>query len=297
MSHIWMCHVTHMNVSCHRYECVMSQIWMRHVAHMNASCHKFDSVMSHIWMRHVRHMNVSRHVTHMNASFNTYERVVSHIRMRRVTHINASCPSYQGVIPYLCLICHQTIPVFWMSHVTHMDASCHTYEWVMSHMWMGHVSLFMQYFWMRQYHVTYRTRIVYDRTRSIGHVFYMIEHILSANSAIVRGGGYALIYAILLNAYKVATISRIPKNIGLFCKRALKKRLYSAKETCIFKEPTNHSHPTRSWYAIKQGLYSKWVMSRICMRHVTHINGSCVTYDWIMLCVWMSRVARYEWVM
>jgi len=32
------------------------------------------------------------------------------------------------------------------------------------------------------------------------------------------------------------------KIIGLFCRRALQKRLYSAKETCNFKEPTNRSH-------------------------------------------------------
>jgi len=32
--------------------------------------------------------------------------------------------------------------------------------------------------------------------------------------------------------------------IRLFCKRALYKRLYSAKETYIFKEPTNRSYPT-----------------------------------------------------
>ena len=43
--------------------------------------------------------------------------------------------------------------------------------------------------------------------------------------------------------YGVATISRLPKIIGLFCKRALKKRRYSAKETYNFKEPTNRSHP------------------------------------------------------
>jgi len=41
----------------------------------------------------------------------------------------------------------------------------------------------------------------------------------------------------------VATISRLPKNVGLFCKRAPRKRLYSAKETYICKEPTSHSHP------------------------------------------------------
>jgi len=41
----------------------------------------------------------------------------------------------------------------------------------------------------------------------------------------------------------VATISRLLKIIGLFCKRALEKRLYSAKETYSFKEPANRSHP------------------------------------------------------
>jgi len=36
--------------------------------------------------------------------------------------------------------------------------------------------------------------------------------------------------------YGVATISRLLKIIGLFCKRALLKRLYSAQETCYVKE-------------------------------------------------------------
>ena len=41
--------------------------------------------------------------------------------------------------------------------------------------------------------------------------------------------------------YGVATISRLLKIIGLFRKRALSKRLYSAKETSNSKEPTNRS--------------------------------------------------------
>jgi len=40
-----------------------------------------------------------------------------------------------------------------------------------------------------------------------------------------------------------ASNSRLLKIIGLFCKRALSKRRYSAKETYHFKEPTNRSHP------------------------------------------------------
>jgi len=43
--------------------------------------------------------------------------------------------------------------------------------------------------------------------------------------------------------YVVAMISRLLTIIGLFCKKALQKRLYSAKETYNFKEPTNGSHP------------------------------------------------------
>jgi len=56
--------------------------------------------------------------------------------------------------------------------------------------------------------------------------------------------------------YGVATISRLLKIIGLFWKRALQKRLYSAKETYNFKEPTNRSHPivtayNQSWHTSK----------------------------------------------
>ena len=41
----------------------------------------------------------------------------------------------------------------------------------------------------------------------------------------------------------VAMISRLVKIVGLFCKRALIKRWYSAKDTYHFKEPTRRSHP------------------------------------------------------
>jgi len=42
--------------------------------------------------------------------------------------------------------------------------------------------------------------------------------------------------------YRVASISRLLKITGLFCKKALFKRLYSAQETYNLKEPTNRSH-------------------------------------------------------
>jgi len=42
-------------------------------------------------------------------------------------------------------------------------------------------------------------------------------------------------------ASEVATISKLLRIIGLFCKKALLKRLYSAEETYTFKEPTLRS--------------------------------------------------------
>jgi len=43
--------------------------------------------------------------------------------------------------------------------------------------------------------------------------------------------------------YGVASASRIDKSIGLFCKRALQKRQYSAKETYNLIDPTDRRHP------------------------------------------------------
>ena len=41
----------------------------------------------------------------------------------------------------------------------------------------------------------------------------------------------------------IALVSRIDKIIGLFCKKALQKRQYSAKETYNLIDPTYRSHP------------------------------------------------------
>ena len=36
----------------------------------------------------------------------------------------------------------------------------------------------------------------------------------------------------------------------------------------------------------------EWVMSHICMSHATHMNESCQTYEWVMSHIWMSHVTR-----
>jgi len=55
--------------------------------------------------------------------------------------------------------------------------------------------------------------------------------------------------------YGVATISRMLKNIGLFCKRDLQKRPIFCKETYIFKHPTHRSHPISPYIYIHTYIY------------------------------------------
>ena len=68
-----------------------------------------------------------------------------------------------------------------------------------------------------------------------------------------------------LSGYGVATISRLLKIIGLFCKRALEQRRHSAKETYNFKEPTNH---------IRHTCMREYILKERCdthiQRHTTH---------------------------
>ena len=66
--------------------------------------------------------------------------------------------------------------------------------------------------------------------------------------------------------YGLATSSRLLKIIGLFCKRALQKRLYSAKETCNFKEPTNSSHTIYlcGTHVCQRGMAHMCVWENVC---------------------------------
>ena len=56
--------------------------------------------------------------------------------------------------------------------------------------------------------------------------------------------------------YGVVSISRLLNIVGLFSKRALWKRRYSAKETYNCREPTNRSHPIFLYIWLNTRLYA-----------------------------------------
>jgi len=141
----------------------------------------------------------------------------------------------------------------------HMDESF-MYEWVIHinescDIWMSHSCINESFIWMS--HVTYGwvihmrrvwiiTYMNHDMTLSYS-MYEWVIHMWHMNESFMyesRHDSFIFVTCYLdVMRYGVATISRMLKNIGLFCKRALQKRPIFCKETYIFKHPTNRSHP------------------------------------------------------
>ena len=183
----------------------------------------------------------------------------------------------------------------WMSHVLHVYESCLTDEWVMSRIWMSHVT-----------HMNNSCHAGRRRPRKLPRHTYEQFHAAHMKESCLT--------------YGVATISRLLKFVSLFCKWALQKRLYSAKETYNFKEPTSRSHPI--WKSLQclfcripsllQGSFAKETYNfkeppsrshPIWISRVSHVNESRYTYElrlprhtyeWIMSHVWMLHVTQHE---
>jgi len=95
--------------------------------------------------------------------------------------------------------------------------------------------------------------------------------------------------------YGVATISRLLKIMGLFCKRALLKRYYSAKETYNFKEPTNRSHPICACISINVAhicVHVLNVYSHVTIERYTHMCA-CISLNLAHICVHVLVIYIY----
>jgi len=68
-------------------------------------------------------------------------------------------------------------------------------------------------------------------------------------------------------------LSRLFKIIGLFCKRDLQKRRYSAKETCNFKAPTHRCHLIRFLQSHRM-THNEYQM---CLEPISNVSGADVS--------------------
>ena len=84
----------------------------------------------------------------------------------------------------------------------------------------------------------------------------------------------------------VSTISRLLKIIDLFCKKALKKGWYSAKETYNLKERTNRSHPIYTWRcACHRYMYDMYIARYVYVRHIRfHIYKTYMSWCICLTC-------------
>jgi len=82
--------------------------------------------------------------------------------------------------------------------------------------------------------------------------------------------------------YGVATISRLLQIIGLFGKRALYKRLYSAKETYDLKEPTNRGHPILHSELLNQQLSGANTLLYFASNNNRVVQVNCLSYSFFI---------------
>jgi len=139
--------------------------------------------MARIWMRHG---------THMNASWHAYECVMARIWMRHGTHMNASWHTYECVMARI-----------WMRHGTHMNAS------------LKMTNVFMLIYWMS--HGTHmNTQCHTSCTRNVTYMhesWHTYDDSFTCVTRLIRMCDMAH-----WHAYGVATMSRLLKVIGLFCR-------------------------------------------------------------------------------
>jgi len=201
---------------------------------------------------------------------------VTHTWLNHATHMSESCHTHVCVTPHMIWV----MPHTWISHATHMNESCHTHvwveprmiesynvrEWVMPYIWMSRTTHVLEWCHTHGYR-----RVGLRSTRE--------EHEREARERSTRmkhkphSYGVTIISRLLQN---IGMFCRIVSFTRLFCKCEEQQweaqewstqdipmgwlslvgslKIYAsfaaysliqrsfAKETYVFREPTNHSH-------------------------------------------------------
>jgi len=217
----------------------MAHIWVSHGTHMSASWHTYECVMAHIWVRHG---------THMSASWHTYEWVVQHI---------------------------------WVRHGTHMSESYNTYGRVMAHIWVSPVTRNMSRTQDESYHTGTRHK---HKKRNVAHWSESRPKYVYKYDSARRGWRFVTLMSYeqggtcphtsnwVISHIWVSYVANVYMRMGDSSHKYLYTYEWVMSQLCI------HMIPLAC-----EGLWVMshiwWVMSNICMSHVTNISESC--HSWV----------------
>jgi len=303
MLHIRMSHVvlllvssvaflmSHMNVSSHTYE--------RVVSHKNTPCH---IRMSHWTLDLARGLFVSGVafcISQMNVWSHTYEWVISrknvscHIRMNSVTPQIVSGVAFpMSHIIQSCRTCQWVMSHIWLSHVVHMNESCPIR--------MSHVTTNQSWF-VTTHVITWhdsRTKCPHESWRMLlldmSHEWVMLLRISHYESWLTCND--------MTHSYG-AWLIRVGHDSFVWDMT----RSYVWHENCHFDScPLDLAHELLV-IRVALHVWSESNMSsesQVIMCHVTYMNESCRTYEWVMSHIWVRHVAHmseacrtYRWVM
>lgn len=158
MSHMWMGHITPMNISCFVQEWDMSHLWISNVTHVNGPYHTYGWAMSATRMTHITLTYESSHTC--ERVFHTKAHIISRVSLVCVTwRIHRMHTPFYNV-KTMCVGIHtwwthtslNTVNsrVHWCTHP--MNASCHAYKRaLMSLIWIIQVythDQVMSYIWI-----------------------------------------------------------------------------------------------------------------------------------------------------
>jgi len=183
-----------------------------------------------------------------------------------------------------------------MRRVTRMNASCHAYGWVMSYAWICHLRqrLMVSY--------PYTNLNLNKHSRPYEKIFWLWRSALICISIHIYD--VAVVYQLV--HHDVAVVYQLDRATSRDDMEVRYIKLCVSVLVCVFENIIADIHIWRE-HAASSNVCKKtwWNAYTACQKwwplmtpvtHVTHMNGSCDTHEWVMWHTWMSDVT-HKWVM
>ena len=233
---IHMCDMTHLCM------CDMARPWVWHVSFMcdvTYSCVWHDPFMCVVWLIHVWHDSsiVLMHVWHDSLPMIAMNDWVLDVSF--TSAVGLFCKCSRSLLPQW-MTCAAWLTPMPYPYGTWLTPEWRIHVWHDSFTWLIHMwhDSFTQL--IHVWHVSSKSDSFICELRITGLLCGKWQETASFFLSVVWLAYFACLFAA---CYGVATISRLLKITGLFCKRALQKRPIFCKGTYNFQEPTNRSHP------------------------------------------------------